>query len=68
MYFNSGGKILIEYFSQNGVSDSKTLFQHFLAKDKRRITKSKRKLTNNDKIEFNEKLQTEQMQLELQLI
>ena len=42
MNFNSGSKILIEYFSQCGVSVSKTLFEHFLAKDKKRITNSKR--------------------------
>ena len=46
MYFNSGSKILIEYFSQCAVSVSRTLFEHFLAKDKKRITNSER---NNER-------------------
>jgi hypothetical protein len=42
MYFNAGSNILVEYFSQCGVTVSKTLFDHILAKDTKRIVNSKK--------------------------
>lgn len=42
MYFNSGSNTIMEYFRQCGVTVSKILFEYFVAKDKKRITNSRK--------------------------
>ena len=65
MYFNSDSIILIKYFSQRGVSVSKNL--NIFWQKTRKEQRIQKEITN-DKIELNEKLQREQIHLELQLM
>ncbi len=46
MYFNSGSKVLLNYFNQRGIKISETLFKHMFQKDKKRTYKSKKNKQN----------------------
>lgn len=46
MYFNSGSKVLLDYFVQRGIKISETLFKHMFQKDKKRTCKSEKNKQN----------------------